>query len=70
MSAGPDLETRVANRKRELISELVEHKKNSSRARAAGAIDQIKDRLAELTDILKAGVGPRVDLKLAQWMAK
>ena len=64
-----DLETRVENRRRELISEIVEHKKNSSRAGAAEAIEQIKTRLAELAHIVKEG-GPSVKLRLDEWMAK
>ena len=64
----PDLETRVENRKRELISEIVENKKNSSRAGAAAAIDRAKARLSELSYIVKEGANAK--LKLAQWMAK
>jgi hypothetical protein len=73
----PDLETRVENRKRELISEIVEHKKNSSRPGAAEAIDRAKARLSELAHIVKEGVvdgwanvGPSAKLKLDEWMAK
>ena len=72
-----DLETRVANRKRDLISEIVEHKNNSSRAGAAEAIDRIKAQLSELAHIVKEGVvdgwanvGPGATLKLDEWMAK
>ena len=75
--ASPDLETRVATRKQELISELVEHKKNSSRAGAAEAVDRIKGRLSELAHIVKEGVvdgwanvGPKAQLKLDEWIAK
>ncbi|HEY5927728.1 MAG TPA: hypothetical protein VIV11_38850 [Kofleriaceae bacterium] len=85
MSAAPinpsatasDLQTRVENRKRELISEIVEHKQNSSRAGATEAIDRIKARLSELAHIMKEGVvdgwanvGPSAQLKLDEWMAK
>ncbi|HSD87921.1 MAG TPA: hypothetical protein VLB44_10425 [Kofleriaceae bacterium] len=73
----PDLETRIESRKRELIAEIVEHKKNSSRAGAAEAIDRAKDRLSELARIVKEGVvdgwanvGPRAKVKLDEWMAK
>lgn len=73
----PDLETRVANRKRELISEIVEHKKNSSRACAAEAIDRANARLVDLARIVKEGVvdgwanvGPSAKLKLDEWMTK
>jgi hypothetical protein len=73
----PDLETRIENRKRELISEIVEHKKNSCRPGAAEAIDRGKARLSELARIVKEGVvdgwanvGPRTKLKLDEWMAR
>ena len=52
----PDLETRVENRKRELISEIIEHKKNCSRAGAADAVERAKARLSELANIVTAGV--------------
>src|SRR4051812_37328213 len=52
----PNLETRVAIRKQALIAELVEHKKNSSRAGAAEAVDKIKAHLLELAQIVKVGV--------------
>lgn len=72
-----DLETRVAKRKQELISEIVEYKKNSSRAGAAEAIDKIKARLSELAHLVKEGVvdgwaavGPSAKLKLDAWIAK
>jgi predicted transcriptional regulator len=73
----PDLETRIENRKRELISEIVENKKNSSRAGAAEAIDRAKARLSELAHIVKEGVidgwanvGPTAKRKLDEWMAR
>ena len=73
----PDLETRVESRKRELISEIVEHKKNSSRAGAAQAIDRGKARLSELTRLVMecvvdgwANVGPSAKLKLDEWVAR
>ena len=73
----PDLETRVENRKRELISEIVEHKKNSSRAAAAEAIDRAKARLSDLAHIVKEGVvdgwanvRPSAKVKLEEWMAR
>jgi hypothetical protein len=72
-----DLETRVANRKRDLISEIIEHKQNSSRAGAAEAIDKAKARLSELAHIVKEGVvdgwanlSSSAQLKLDEWMAK
>lgn len=71
------LEARVAARKQELISEIVDHKKNSSRAGAAEAIEKLKARLLELAHIVKEGVGdgwahvaPSAKLKLAAWVEK
>jgi hypothetical protein len=74
MKRQPDLETRVADRKRQLITEIIEHKKNSSRPGAAAAIDKIKYHLSELTQILKAekwthlSAGAR--LRLVEWVAR
>ncbi len=72
-----DLETRVANRKQELISEILEHKKNSSRVGAAEAIARIKSRLSDLTYIVKGGVvdgwanvRPSAKLELDEWIAR
>ena len=72
-----DLETRVAKRKRELIAELVDHKKNISRVGAAAAIAILKARLSELAHIVKeavvdgwANVGPRAKLKLDEWISR
>ena len=72
-----DLESRVENRKRDLIAEIVEHKKNSSRAGAAEAIDRAKARLSELAHIVKEGVvdgwpnvGPAAKLRLDEWMSR
>ena len=50
-----DLETRVTNRKQELIAELIEHKKNSSRIGAAESIDRIKGRLQDWKAIAAEG---------------
>jgi hypothetical protein len=47
-----NLESRVAERKRELIIELIEHKK-SVRPGAVEAGDALKERLADLARILK-----------------
>jgi hypothetical protein len=76
-SAEPDLEARVESRKRDLISEIVEHKKNCSRAGAAEAIERAKARLTELAHILKEGavdgwanVRPSARLELDEWMAR
>ena len=72
-----DLKTRVANRKQELIAEIVEHKMNSSRFGAAHEIEKIKLRLSVLADIVKEGVvdgwanvSPRAKLRLDEWMAR
>ena len=69
-----DLELRVESRKRELITEIIEHKTNSSRYGAADAINKIKQHLSELTDIVKAGkwsnLGEGSRLKLIEWMAR
>jgi hypothetical protein len=75
---GPsDLEARVTARKSELIAEIIEHKKNSSRAGSAEVIDMLKARLSELAQIVKEGVvngwanvGPRARTRLDQWMAR
>jgi hypothetical protein len=73
----PDLQTRVATRKQQLISEILEHKKDSLRVGAAAAIDRIKARLLELDHIVKEGVvdgwanlGGRAKRKLEEWIAK
>ena len=73
----PPLETRVETRKRELISEIVEHKKNRSRPGAAEAIDRLEARLSELAHIVKEGVidgwanvGPATKLRLDEWIAR
>lgn len=69
-----DLQMRVANRKLELITEIVEHKKNSSRYGAAEAIDKIKRHLSELSQILKAHewpqLSPEARLRLVDWVAR
>ena len=71
------LEARVTARKAELIAEIVEHKKNSSRVGAAEAVDRLKARLSELAHIVKEGVvdgwpnvGPKARTRLDEWMAK
>ncbi|NVB82912.1 MAG: hypothetical protein HOV81_31330 [Kofleriaceae bacterium] len=71
------LETRVLARKAELIAEIIEYKKNSSRFGSAEAIDRIKVRLADLTQIVKDGavddwakVGPKAKLRFDEWLAR
>ena len=71
-----DLEKRVESRKAELIAEIIEHKKNSSRPGAAEAIDKIKGQLTELAHIVKEGVidgwanvGPKAKDRLDHWLA-
>ena len=51
----PDLEVRVADRKRELIAELIENKKRSGLA-AVEAVDAIKRRLSQLDHLVKTNV--------------
>jgi hypothetical protein len=69
-----DLQARVATRKSQLISEIIEHKKNSSRFGAAEAIGKIKDHLLELSQILKANEFTQLDadarVRLADWIAR
>lgn len=69
-----DLEARVANRKQQLITEIIEHKLNSSRFGAAEAIDKIKHHLSELSQILKAdewiNLSAGTRLRLAEWLVR
>jgi len=69
-----DLEARIANRKRELITEILEHKKNSSRSGASEAIHRINYHLSELSEILKADTSPKLSsgtrLRLVEWIAR
>ena len=69
-----DLETRVASRKLQLVTEIIEHKKNSSRSGAAEAIDKIKHHLSELSQILKAdewtNLSADARLRLTEWIAR
>jgi predicted transcriptional regulator len=71
-----DLETRVANRKRELITEIIELKR-SSRLDAAEVIERLKARLSDLAYLVKEGVvdgwanvGERSRVKLDAWIAR
>jgi hypothetical protein len=70
--ASDDLETRVANRKRQLISEIIEHKKNCSRSGAAEAIGKLTSHLSELSQIMSAGaeLGAGAKLRLADWVTR
>jgi hypothetical protein len=69
-----ELETQVANRKRELITEIIEHKKNSSRSGAVEAIGKIQHHLSELSQILQAddwaSLSAGARLRLAEWIAR
>jgi uncharacterized circularly permuted ATP-grasp superfamily protein len=69
-----DLEALVANRKRQLIAEIIEHKTNSSRFGAAEAIDKIKLHLSELAQIIKkddwATLSEGTRQRLAEWIAR
>jgi hypothetical protein len=73
----PDLRTRVETRKRELIGEIVEHKKTISRAGSVEAIDRLKARLLDLSHIMKVGVadgwanvGDGAKVQLNEWIAR
>jgi hypothetical protein len=70
------LETRVTNRKQELIAEIVELKLGS-RLQRLETIDKLKARLSELAIILDEGVGhgwanvgPRTRRKLDEWISR
>jgi hypothetical protein len=66
-----DLESKITSRKLELISEIKEHKKNSSRSGATEAIGRISAHLAELALIVKEGDADRNSkTKLVQWLAR
>jgi hypothetical protein len=69
-----DLEMRVADRKRQLITEILEHKKSSLRFGAAEEIRRINRHLSELSDILKAEEWTKLSsatrLRLAEWIAR
>jgi hypothetical protein len=71
-----ELEVRVASRKRELVLEILEHKKSSSRAGAAVAIEMLSARLTELTHLIKGGGVGLAELdrgakrRLDAWIAK
>ena len=71
-----NLETRVATRKRELITEIIEFKK-SSRLDAAESIERLKARLTDLARLMKEGVvdgwanvGEHSRVKLDAWIAR
>lgn len=75
-SSEEDLETRVANRKQELITEILEFKK-SSRVDRAESIELLKARLSDLAYLMKehvangwANVGERSRIKLDAWIAR
>lgn len=55
--ANESLESRVTRRKHELISELHEHKRNSSRGAAMGEVERLKLRLSDLEQIVKHRLG-------------
>ncbi|HEY5927729.1 MAG TPA: hypothetical protein VIV11_38855 [Kofleriaceae bacterium] len=75
-SAPPDVEARVAYRRRQLIDELIEHKK-SSRVGASYAISQLEARLSDLAYIVKHDVcdgwslmSPGAKRKVEEWIAR
>ena len=69
-----DLQTRVANRKLQLVMEIIEHKKNSCRSGAAEAIDKLTHHLSDLTEIMKSQKSPQLTaqarLRLVDWVAR
>lgn len=74
---GPDLEARITSRKREMILEIIEHKKNPSRFGASVAVDSLKARLTDLADIVRDGVtngwaslAPHTQVQLDAWLAR
>jgi hypothetical protein len=74
--ASPNVEDRVAHRKRELIDELIEHKK-SSRVGASYAIGQLQARLNDLAHIVKhdildgwAHISPGAKRRVEEWIAR
>jgi hypothetical protein len=69
-----ELEVRVANRKLELIAEIIEHKKNSSRYGAISEIGRINQHLAELAEIWRSNTSGTLSesarLRLSEWAAR
>jgi hypothetical protein len=72
----PDLETRVANHKRDLIAKLVELKADTQDG-AAEARDLLKKRLSELHHLVKEGlvngwanVSDVTRVRLDNWLTK
>lgn len=69
-----DLVARVASRKSELVSEIIEHKKNSSRWGAVEAIDRIQRHLAELPRIMNGNerkvLSDDTRSRLVEWIAR
>ncbi len=55
ISRNQDLEARVSDRKRELVAELIEHKKRSGLA-SVEAVDAIKRRLTQLEHLVKQNI--------------
>lgn len=65
-----DLATRVSNRKRELIEEIIEYKKGS-RLDAKEVIDRLQGQLTDLAQIVKLGANDeRAKVRLAAWIAR
>jgi len=70
-----DLENRIAARKADLIAEIIEHKRNSSRGRAAEEIDRIGTQLSELAQIVRESLGggwknvdSKAKVRLTRWL--
>lgn len=67
-----DLERRVKSRKHDLISEVIEHKKNSSRGLATLEIERITAHLTELAamHVDWSNVEPGTRVRLDAWLAR
>jgi len=75
-TASLDVEARVADRKRQLIDEIIEHKK-SSRVGATNEIARIQARLSNLARIVKhdvrdgwAHMSPGAIRTVEEWIAR
>lgn len=68
-----ELEQRVANRKHELILQIIEHKKNCSRFGAQDEIARIQELLTDLKVLVPpnwASVEPKAKQRLSEWIKK
>ncbi|HEY0251483.1 MAG TPA: hypothetical protein VGC41_08140 [Kofleriaceae bacterium] len=70
---GLDLESKVANRKHELIMQMVERKRHSARFGAGEDIVRIEGLLTELAQITPTNwedVEHKAKLRLAEWIKR